>query len=194
MGFSYLDNKNWIDISREERLYCAHLYFQIKGKELQFVKWLNEFKSMYLTTDCEWEIGYEVCFYRDYLKNVENKSIRVENRKYEDSTYSEKRTFDLCLFSEDTIIIIEAKVKEKFEQKQLDDIKSDKALIKRLIGDKIKVLRNKQELTQDALARKCDIPYTTLTKIESNVITKPSIQTVAKIAKGLGISIDDLIK
>lgn len=62
------------------------------------------------------------------------------------------------------------------------------------IGDKIKILRTKQELTQDALARKCDIPYTTLTKIESNVITKPSIQTVAKIAKGLGVSIDDLIK
>ena len=62
------------------------------------------------------------------------------------------------------------------------------------IGDKIKALRIKQELTQDALARKSDIPYTTLTKIESNVITKPSIQTVAKIAKGLGISIDDLMK
>ena len=62
------------------------------------------------------------------------------------------------------------------------------------IGDKIKVFRVKQGLTQDALARKSDIPYTTLTKIESNVITKPSIQTVTKIAEGLGISIDDLIK
>ena len=62
------------------------------------------------------------------------------------------------------------------------------------IGDRIKILRTKQELTQDALARKCDIPYTTLTKIESNVITKPSIQTVTKIAAGLGISIDNLIK
>jgi len=62
------------------------------------------------------------------------------------------------------------------------------------IGDKIKALRMKQGLTQDALARKCDIPYTTLTKIESNVITKPSIQTVTKVAAGLGISIDDLIK
>jgi len=61
------------------------------------------------------------------------------------------------------------------------------------IGDKIKALRNRQGLTQDALARKCDIPYTTLTKIEANVITKPSIQTVAKIAAGLGVSIDDLL-
>ena len=62
------------------------------------------------------------------------------------------------------------------------------------IGDKVKLLRNKQGLTQDELARKSDLPYTTLTKIETNVITKPSIQTVTKIAKGLGISIDDLIK
>ena len=64
----------------------------------------------------------------------------------------------------------------------------------RQIGDKIKVFRAKQGLTQDSLARKCEIPYTTLTKIESNVITKPSIQTVMKIAKGLGISVDDLMK
>ncbi len=62
------------------------------------------------------------------------------------------------------------------------------------IGDKIKQLRNKQGLTQDELARKSDLPYTTLTKIESNVITKPTIQTVMKIAKGLGIGLDDLMK
>jgi len=61
-------------------------------------------------------------------------------------------------------------------------------------GDKIKVFRAKQGLTQKALARKCDISYTTLTKIESKVIIKPSIQTVMKFAKGLGVSIDNLIK
>ncbi len=62
------------------------------------------------------------------------------------------------------------------------------------IGDKIKQLRNKQGLTQDELARKANLPYTTLTKIETNVITKPTIQTVVKIANGLGISIDELMK
>jgi len=62
------------------------------------------------------------------------------------------------------------------------------------IGDKVKQLRNKQGLTQDELARKSDLPYTTLTKIETNVITKPSIQTVMKIANGLGVSIDELTK
>lgn len=62
------------------------------------------------------------------------------------------------------------------------------------VGDKIKHLRLKQGLTQDALAKKADIPYTTFTKIESNVITSPTIQTVEKIARGLKISIDDLLK
>ena len=62
------------------------------------------------------------------------------------------------------------------------------------IGDKIKVLRNKKDLTQEQLAKKANLPYATLTKIESNVITKPSIQTVTKIAKGLGVTIDELIK
>ncbi len=64
----------------------------------------------------------------------------------------------------------------------------------REIGEKIKEIRNKKGLTQDALAKKADLPYTTLTKIESNVITNPSIQTVAKIASGLEVSIDELIK
>jgi len=40
------------------------------------------------------------------------------------------------------------------------------------IEDKIKQLRNKQGLIQDELARKFDLPYTTLTKIETNVIIK----------------------
>jgi transcriptional regulator with XRE-family HTH domain len=62
------------------------------------------------------------------------------------------------------------------------------------VGDKIRQIRASQKLTQDQLARQCDVPYTTLTKLESNVIMKPSIQTVAKIAKGLQITIDELLK
>ena len=62
------------------------------------------------------------------------------------------------------------------------------------IGEKIKKWRAKKNLTQDALAKKADIPYSTIAKIESDVITKPGIQTVQKIASGLEISIDDLIK
>jgi len=39
-----------------------------------------------------------------------------------------------------------------------------------------------------------DIKYTTLIKVESSVINKPSVQTMAKIAKALGVSIEELIK
>ena len=34
-----------------------------------------------------------------------------------------------------------------------------------MIGDNIKKFRKKKGLTQDELARKADIPYTTLTKL-----------------------------
>jgi transcriptional regulator with XRE-family HTH domain len=73
------------------------------------------------------------------------------------------------------------------------DTKKSKSNVE-TIGDKIQKLRNKQGLTQEKLAVKAEIPYATLTKIESNVITKPSIQTVQKIARGLEISLDDLVK
>ena len=63
-----------------------------------------------------------------------------------------------------------------------------------MIGDNIKKFRKKKELTQDGLARKADIPYTTLTKLESNVVKKPSVQTVVKIAKALDVSVEELIK
>lgn len=62
------------------------------------------------------------------------------------------------------------------------------------LGQKIKVLRLKLKLSQDKLARKADVPYTTLTKIETGVIRKPSVYVVAKIAKALNISLDNLLK
>lgn len=65
---------------------------------------------------------------------------------------------------------------------------------KKTVGEKIKKWRAKKDLTQDALAKVANIPYSTIAKIESNVITKPSIQTVQKIALGLDITIDDLMK
>ena len=62
------------------------------------------------------------------------------------------------------------------------------------IGEKIKEWRKMKDLTQDALAKKADMPYTTLAKIESDVIQNPSLQTITKIADGLGISLDELVK
>lgn len=62
-----------------------------------------------------------------------------------------------------------------------------------IIGERIKKYRLKAALTQEKLAREADISYTTLTKIESGVIKNPSVKVVAKIAKVLKISLDDLV-
>ncbi|NQT23220.1 MAG: helix-turn-helix transcriptional regulator [Candidatus Omnitrophica bacterium] len=59
-----------------------------------------------------------------------------------------------------------------------------------MIGDNIKKLRNKKGFRRDGLARKAVVSYTFLTKLESNVVKKPSIQTRAKIAKALNVNKD----
>jgi transcriptional regulator with XRE-family HTH domain len=61
------------------------------------------------------------------------------------------------------------------------------------LGQKIKKLRLKLGLSQDDFARKADVPYTTLTKVETGVIKKPSVFVVSKIATALSVSVDDLI-
>jgi len=62
------------------------------------------------------------------------------------------------------------------------------------IGDNIKKRRLKLGLSQEGFAQKSGVKYTTLTKIESGVIKTPSVLIAAKIAKGLAISIEELIK
>jgi len=63
------------------------------------------------------------------------------------------------------------------------------------IGDKIKKLRNKKRknVSQDQFARDVNIPLTTLSKIETNRVKNPTINTLQKIAKELGVTIDELI-
>lgn len=61
------------------------------------------------------------------------------------------------------------------------------------IGENIKRYRTKLDLSQEDFAKKSDVKYTTLTKIESNVIKKPSVFIMAKIASALGVSIEKLI-
>ena len=66
--------------------------------------------------------------------------------------------------------------------------------IENKIGKNVKKYRNKLKLSQEDFAKKSGVKYTTLTKIESNVIKKPSVLIMAKLAKTLGVSIEDLIK
>ena len=61
------------------------------------------------------------------------------------------------------------------------------------LGQKIRKLRQKQGLSQDDFARKANVAYTTLTKIETGVIKKPSVFVVSKIAKALDVTIENLL-
>ena len=62
------------------------------------------------------------------------------------------------------------------------------------IGENIKKRRTKLGLSQEDFAQKSGVKYTTLIKIESGVIKTPSVLMVEKIAKALGVSIEDLLQ
>jgi len=57
----------------------------------------------------------------------------------------------------------------------------------------LKKLRNKKEWSQEKLAREAGISYQTLIKIEQGRIQNPKLETLIKLAKGLGVSIDKLV-
>lgn len=59
---------------------------------------------------------------------------------------------------------------------------------------KIKQLREKKGLSQEKLARIADVSNNTIVNIESGKQTNPTIETVSKIAKALGVDIEELLK
>lgn len=63
-----------------------------------------------------------------------------------------------------------------------------------MLAENIKRYRKKIGLTQEALARKADISYNTIIKLEVNKIKDPRMNTLKKLASALGISIDKLIE
>lgn len=145
MGFDYLKGNYWKDITREERLFCSHLYHKINepSKTKQFIKWLNNAESpikgfknyLSLDEDTEWEVAYESCFYRDLLKfygfgvKEHFNELSLVNNIGEDAVNLIKRTFDLALFSNDTIVIIEAKASNGLTTKQFQEFEIDERLI-----------------------------------------------------------------
>lgn len=61
------------------------------------------------------------------------------------------------------------------------------------LASKIKKARKEKILTQEELAIKAGVTYTTLSKIESGQVTNPTINTLKKIADALKVSVDDII-
>lgn len=62
------------------------------------------------------------------------------------------------------------------------------------IAKNIKKYREKLGISQDKLSKLASVTLHTLTKIETGSTPDPRIETLKKIAKGLDVSVDDLIK
>lgn len=62
------------------------------------------------------------------------------------------------------------------------------------IAKNIKKHRKEKGLSQDKLSRMANVSHATIIKIESGGIQSPTIGTVQKIAKALGVGLDDLLK
>jgi len=58
----------------------------------------------------------------------------------------------------------------------------------------LKRYRRKLKLTQEGLARKANISYNTVIKLESGGITDPRMGTLKKLATALNVKIDDLAR
>jgi len=62
------------------------------------------------------------------------------------------------------------------------------------LANNIKRLREAKGLSQEKLARLADVANNTLIKMESGENKNPTLETLKKVAKALGVSVDDLIK
>lgn len=55
-------------------------------------------------------------------------------------------------------------------------------------------LRKEKGLTQEGLARKANISYHTVIKLESGGIKNPKAETILRLSDALGVSTDKLLK
>lgn len=62
------------------------------------------------------------------------------------------------------------------------------------IARNLKKIRQKQGISKDRLSKLADLSLNTVVNVESGVNSNPTIETLTRIAKALGVGVDDLIK
>ncbi len=70
----------------------------------------------------------------------------------------------------------------------------DTKKIDSVIAGNMKKYRNQCGYSQAKLSEVSGVTYNTIIKIESGANQNPTIDTLTKIAKALGVGVDDLIK
>ena len=63
-----------------------------------------------------------------------------------------------------------------------------------MLAQNIKKLRKQRKLSQEELAKKAGVTYSTLIKLESGVNKNPTIKTLQQIASALAVTLDELTK
>ena len=63
-----------------------------------------------------------------------------------------------------------------------------------MLAQNLKKYRKRLKLTQEGLARKADISYNTVIKLETGAIADPRMETLRKLAAALEISLDELVE
>lgn len=62
------------------------------------------------------------------------------------------------------------------------------------VSDNIRKLRQKKGISQDRLSKEANLALNTIVKIETGENPNPTVETLEKIAKALGVSVADLFK
>jgi len=62
------------------------------------------------------------------------------------------------------------------------------------LSKNIKKLRKRKNFSQEKLARMADVANNTIIKIESGENKNPTLETLQKVSKALGVSIDDILR
>ncbi len=62
------------------------------------------------------------------------------------------------------------------------------------IGENIRKLRQQKKMSQDRLSKEANLALNTIVKLETSKNPNPTLETLQKIAKALGVSIDKILK
>lgn len=120
-GPSYFGGHRWGEITREERVFCARLWELTRDDAQSFIKLVNVETSLGLDERASWDVGFEVCLYRDL--SVHRRTTAKAQK------LPPKRTFDLALFSEEAIVVVEAKAFLGFSTSQGHSFAQDRDLL-----------------------------------------------------------------
>ena len=62
------------------------------------------------------------------------------------------------------------------------------------VSKNIRRIRQEKGMSQDRLSKKADLALNTIVKVETGENPNPTVETLKKIAKALGVTIGDLFK